>query len=193
MNTIFILHGGKLKDESPKNDSFFREVVRGLQDEDTVLFIGFARRDEQDRNEVFERDKKLILAQTDKRIKVINATYSNLIEQAQNAQAIFITGGETPELVNDMKNYPNFLDAVRGKIIAGSSAGACLFSTYYFFNREKGILPGLGTLPIRLMVHYGNPHYHSTKETLEELKECPGDLELVVLPEHEWRVMEKEL
>jgi peptidase E len=182
-----------LKEKSVDNDDFLREVTKGLEDGDRVLFIGFARRDENDRREIYERDKKLILAQTDKRIEVVDGTYKGLIQQAKDARVIFVTGGETPELVKDIQEYPDFLDTIKGKTIAGSSAGACLFSKYYFFSAEKGILEGLGVLPIRLMVHYGNPEYSATDKTLKELKKYPEDLELITLPEHEWRVIEAEL
>lgn len=176
----------KLKD--PRNDAFFKELTEGLNDADKVLFIGFARRDEANRNEVYERDKKLILAQTKKDIEVVNATYDNLIEQATEAKVIFITGGETPQLVEDIWLYPNFFKAIKDKVVAGSSAGACLFSAYYFFSEEKGVLEGLGILPIRLMVHYGNAEYNATEENVQLLKAYPEDLELVTLQECEWRV-----
>lgn len=181
-----------MKYKDARNDSFFKAVTEDLSDGDKVLFIGFARRDESDRNEVYERDKKLILAQTDKNIEVVNATYDNLIQQAKEAKAIFVTGGKTPELVEDIWKYPDFFDVIKGKTMAGSSAGACLFSTHYFYSEEEGVLEGLQILPIRLMVHYGNPEYNSTAEYLKLLEVYPNDLELVTLQECEWTVHELE-
>jgi hypothetical protein len=43
------------------------------------------------------------------------------------------------------------------------------------------------------MVHYGNPDFNSTEESLLELKKHRDELELIVLPECEWVVKEIEL
>ncbi len=193
MKTTFLLHGGRLRLSDERNDSYFRKLTEGLSDGDEVLFIGFARRDETDRNQVYEREKRFILAQAKCSIKVSNATYENLLDQIRRAKAIHITGGETDELVEDMQKYPSFVLSLRGKIVGGSSAGACLFSTYYYFDPEQGVLKGLGTLPVKLMVHYGNPEFHSTDESLELLKALPQDLELVTIEECAWISREADL
>lgn len=190
MKTRFLLHGGRLKLKDQRNDSYFRELTKDLDDGDRVLYIGFARRDEQDRNEVYEREKGLILTQTDKKIEVVNATHEDLIQQIKSAKAIQITGGQSPELVKDIQDYPDFISSLAGKVVGGSSAGACLFSTYYFFNKKLGVLEGLGVLPIRLMVHLGKPEYDATEDSLELLKSYPENLELITLEECEWVIRE---
>jgi peptidase E len=186
MKTTFILHGGRLKLDDPRNKSFCSEITKSLDDGDEVLFIGFARRDEEKRLNIYKRDREYILAQTNKDIKIVNATYDNLIEQLKSAKAIYITGGETDELVKDIQRYPEFIDLIKGKIVAGSSAGACLFSTYYFTCTDKGVLKGLGTIPMRFMCHYGNPEFLGTEESLDLLKTYPNNLELVITRECEW-------
>ena len=57
MKTKFILHGGVLTYNNPHNDSFFEEFTKDLKDGDRVLFIGFARRETDERQEIYERDK----------------------------------------------------------------------------------------------------------------------------------------
>jgi peptidase E len=193
MKTKFLLHGGRLKLKDKRNDEYFRELTRDLDDGDKVLFVGFARRDEADRLEVYQREKRLILAQTTKDIKVINATYDNLIQQISSAGAIHITGGESPELIGDLRQYREFIKSLRGKVVGGSSAGACLFSTYYFFSDDKGVLEGLGTLPIRLRVHSDNPKFGAIKPSLELLETYPKELELVLLEECAWIAKEADL
>jgi peptidase E len=186
--TDFLLHGGQLKIKNKNNDGNFQKLTQKLEDGDEVLFIGFARPNEKDRLEIFQRDSKLIKAQTSASIKVINATYENLISQISKVKAVHITGGEAPHLVKEISKYPDFINALSGKVVGGSSAGACLFSTVYFFNSELGILKGLATLPIKMMVHYGNPAYDATDESLKLLKNFDDNLELVVLKESEWVV-----
>lgn len=191
MKTRFLLHGGRVKLADERNDSFFRELVKDLGDGDIVLSIGFANRDDAGRLEYFERDKGLLLAQAKTKIQVVNATYDDLEDQIKAAKSIYITGGEAPELVHDVKKYPNFLKLLSGKLVAGTSAGACLFSSYYLNCPKSEIRPGLAVFPIRLAVHYGNPEFNSTDETVKLLEEFPHELELVRLQECEW--IEKEI
>ena len=191
MKTRFLLHGGRVKLHDERNDSFFRELVKDLGDDDIVLSIGFANRDDTGRLEYFERDKGFLLAQAKTKIQVVNATYDEVESQIKAAKSVYITGGEAPELVNDIRRYPNFLELLSGKLVGGTSAGACLFSTYYLNCPKPEVREGLGVFPIRLAVHYGNPEFNSTDETLKLLGEYPKELELIQLQECEW--IEKEI
>jgi len=193
MKTKFILHGGRLRYDNPYNKSFFEEFTKDLEDGDKVLFVGFARRDLDERKEMYERDKGFILAHTDKNIIVENAEFDTLIQQTNEAKAIFVTGGNTDNLQADISSKPEFFEAIKGKVYAGSSAGALIAATYKFACSANEVQEGLGWLPIRLMVHYGNPEFNSTEETKMELEKYPADLELILLPECEWTVKEIEL
>lgn len=193
MRTRFLLHGGRVKLQDERNDSFFRELVKDLDDGDIVLFIGFANRDEVGRLEYFERDKGFLLAQAKTKIQVVNATYEKFETQVKTAKSIYITGGEAPELVKDIRKYPTFLKLLGGKLVAGTSAGACLFSAYYLNCPKPEVQQGLGVFPIRLAVHYGNPEFNSTDDTVKLLEKYPPELELVRLQECEWVEEEVEL
>jgi peptidase E len=186
MITTFLLHGGRLKLKDKRNDDYFRELTKDLVDGDQVLFVGFARRDETDRNEVYEREKQFILAQAVSDIQVVNATYDSFIEQVKAARVVHLTGGQAPELINDIQKYPDFIDAIKGKVVGGSSAGACLFSTYYFYDDASGVLEGLGTLPIRLRVHSDNPEFGNIEKSIVLLEKYPKDLELLLIEECAW-------
>jgi len=191
MKTKFLLHGGRLRLVDKRNDSYFRELTKGLADGDQVLFIGFARLVGADRQEVYEREKRLMQAQSSAYIDIIDATENDLPSQIKRAKAIHITGGETTDLIQAVRKVPNFISLLRGKVVGGSSAGACLFSTYYF---ESGsVHEGLGLFPIRLMAHYGNPEFGSAAKTLELLKQYPEDLELVTIEECAWIVREADI
>lgn len=193
MKTRFLLHGGRVKLNDERNNSFFRELVKDLSDGDIVLSIGFAGHDEAKRLEYFERDKKFLLSQAETEIQVINATYDDLPNQIRAAKSIYITGGDVPKLINDIRRYPHFLKLLKGKLVAGTSAGACLFSTYYLNCPKLEVLQGLGVFPIRLAVHYGSLEFNSTDATVKLLEKYSQDLELVRLEECEWIVKEVDL
>lgn len=179
-----------MKYDNEHNTSFFKEFTKDLEDGDKVLFIGFARRDVENRMRVFERDKGLILAGTEKDIVVENAEYETLIDQVRESKAIFVTGGETPELIQDIQKYPEFRDAIAGKVYAGSSAGAQLTAVQYYHCSRGEITEGVGWLPVLLMVHYGNPEYNAIEENLKKLETYSSELELLAIPETEWVVRE---
>jgi peptidase E len=193
MKTTLLLHGGRLKIKDKRNDDYFRTLTKGLAGGDTLLHIPFARRTAEEQREVFDREKILILAQTNKKITVVMATKENLIDQIERSQAIHITGGESPELIRDVRRYPDFLSSLRGKTVGGSSAGACLFSECYWYGEQNKGLKGLGTLPIALFVHYGSEKFHATDEELEIFRPYTEGLELLILEEAEWVARTVEL
>lgn len=179
-----------LKYDNPHNQSFFEEFVKDLEDGDKVLFVGFARRDLEERQRVYERDKDFILSHTDKNIIIENAELDTLIEQAKEAKAVFVTGGDAAGLQSDVASKLEFINAIKGKVYAGYSAGAMITATYMHDCSTNKVKEGLGWLPIRLMVHYGNPEFNSTSESKVEIEKYPEDLELILLPECEWVVRE---
>ena len=193
MKTRFMFHGGGFSLETEKEAAFFREFTEHLSDGDVVLFIGFARRDLVKRKEIFVRDKGYILAQTDKDVTVENAELETIVEQTEQARAVLIAGGDTRGLIDDLKGNHEFIEALRGKVVAGTSAGAYLFSTYYYSCSLEEVFEGLGTLPIKMVCHYGGTKYNVTDTAVEKIKACPEELELMVIPEQEWVTREIEL
>ena len=186
MKTTFLLHGGRLRLKDNRNDDYFRRLTRDLKDGDTLLEIPFARHTKEDQLEIFEKEKSWVLAQTDKNIKVVMANRADLIEQIKQSKAVHITGGRSPDLVHDLQQYPEFLSSLSGKIVGGSSAGACLFSAYYWYGEQGEVVEGLGTLPLALLVHYGSKEFHATNTELDKLKSFAKNLELLTLEEAEW-------
>ncbi|HJM04708.1 MAG TPA: Type 1 glutamine amidotransferase-like domain-containing protein [Candidatus Saccharimonadaceae bacterium] len=185
MNTTFLLHGGRLRNKDVRNDLYFRELTKILSDGDNLLHIPFARTPDK-QQEVFEKEKEWILEQTDKKITVVMAKHENLIQQISSSKAIHITGGDCPKLVKEMQGYPDFVASLKGKVVGGSSAGACLFATYYWTGDTMSVHEGLGVLPVALLVHYGSEEFHATDAQLELLKPYAVGLELLALEEAEW-------
>jgi peptidase E len=186
MKTKFLLHGGQLSFKDKRNNTYFQQLTKGLKNGDKVLFVGFARLIESERQDVFKRDGERIVAQSKSKVDVVNATHEDFLAQLREAKAIHITGGATTELVEDIRSYPEFKELISGKTVGGSSAGACLMATYYLTVNTKGVRKGLGLLPIRLKVHADGSEYGNMQTTLELLDEYPKELERVVLDECTW-------
>ena len=185
--TKYILHGGLLSREADSDKDFFKEFTKDLEDGDHVLFIGFARPEGAERQNTFERDKAWIIESTDKEIIVENAQSDIFPEQVKKAKAVFVTGGDTQKLHEEIEKFSGFIDALEGKVYAGSSAGAQILSTKYFGCQKDAFFDGMGVFPFSLMVHYGAiEKFNGSDENLDLLKEKSGDAEVIALKENEW-------
>ncbi len=65
-----------------------------------------------------------------------------------------------------------------------------MFSTYYHSASEGGIYKGLGILPIRIVCHYLSPKFNVTKEAINRIEKYPKNLELVVLKDYQYKIIE---
>ena len=157
-----------------------------------MLFIGFAREDEEIES-IYERDKKSLLAQTDTNIVVVNATHQDLSEQIKLAKSIYITGGDTRKLLEEVGQHSDFVKLLNGKTIAGSSAGANLFSRFYFSTSLGCICEGLGVLQLSLVCHYGNAEMGVDENAIALLKNNSNTLNVVTLAEQAFRTFEVDL
>jgi peptidase E len=185
--TKFILHGGSLGKKSEKNQNFFAEVTKGLPVNSKILGIYFAR-EEYELPDVFEQDKERFLNSfPKKKFQYILAEkdLSVLSDQMREANAIFLSGGNE----NYLKEIFREMDLeklVQGKIISGSSAGANIFSKYYFTNDRDSVEEGFGILPIKTICHYKTERISK----LEKLKNYKESLEIFSLADEGFVVLE---
>jgi peptidase E len=188
--TKFILHGGYTRDKNELNRSFFEEISKDIPDGGTILFVYFAGKDNEI-GEKYEEDKEnVVTGAHGKSLNVVLAKEEDFIEQVKQSSAIYIRGGDTAKLLSTLKKYPDFTEAIQGKTIAGSSAGAYVLSTFFFSNDRGRVFEGLGILPIRVLCHYQSTKHQTQGSGLESLEQYPQNLELIVLRDYEWRVFE---
>ncbi len=158
------------------------------RDSGNILVVGFARPDEEIPKR-FEEEKARILQRVgDRKITVILASTNNLIDQAKQAHAIDIIGGETEKLMETLKRFPDFTEAIKGKTVGGSSAGAYILSRYYHSASSDTVYEGFGLVPVRVICHYGSDKFETRGNPMEQMKKYPENLELVTLRDCEWRV-----
>lgn len=193
MKTKFILHGGFTSVRNKWNDSFYEELTKGIREGATALLVYFSR-DEEEWNDLFEQDRERILRHTNlQNLNIVLAQKENFIKQARNADVLYFRGGGSAQLIDTIKGCPAFSEVIRGKVIAGSSAGVYLFSKYYFSNSQEDIFEGLGILPIKALCHYQSKIFTTDKDPIALLSEYPNEYELVVIKDHEWITREIDL
>ncbi len=188
--TKYILHGGFTDIENELNRTYYEECTKGLKSNSTVLFVYFSQ-EEENVSKLFEEDKSKILKTTKaKNLNLVLATEKDFINQLKIAHTIFIQGGDTDKLLKTIKSFPRFTDELDGKIIAGSSAGAQIFVDCYYSTSKGGVHKGLGILPLSLVCHYESDTYPTVDDALIAIENCPKELELIVLKDFEWKIIE---
>lgn len=182
--TKYILHGGNTSTPNKWNKEFYTEIGKDVPENSQVLLVYFSRREEE-YNQLFAQDKQRIIDNAGgKKLTFVSANKKDFLDQVRKSQAIYMRGGETMQLINTLKQYPEFTELLEGKTIAGSSAGAYAMSKYFYSPSEGGVFEGLGILPVRI-----NCHWDGGQKAIDELNKYPKDLEMILLKDSELKVI----
>ncbi|OGI26171.1 MAG: hypothetical protein A3J76_01845 [Candidatus Moranbacteria bacterium RBG_13_45_13] len=192
--TKYILHGGKTRLENELNKKFFFEIGNSLNDGDILLLCYFAPSEHSNRTEKekFDAGVNMFRKYIKKDIKYIFAEREKLIYQMRNADALYIHGGGTDTLFDDLKKYPDFVEEVKNKkVVVGSSAGAYVLAKYSIDYAENSKpVERFGILPIKIFCHFEDRFEKILKEKFEKVDKN-SELELVLLRDCEMRIFEK--
>lgn len=187
--TRYYFHGGYAWIDTPSNREFFQSLRDEIQKEEIIILIlPFARekyRWEVKSKEVSEQfsrtqwNQKIIIAIGDEDIDI-------LCDQIKNADVIFLWWGETEKLQRKIEMIPNFHRLLEGKIVAWSSAGALIFSQYYYENDNDRYSLWLWILPIGMICHWKNQ-----EEQLAYIKKYWEVNEVLCIAE--WKFLVREM
>ena len=186
MKTKYILHGGYGNRQNEDNDKFFKEILSVDKKELSILIVLFAKEESE-----WERRGKALIDQfnsnnTNKKLSFIIASQKSFIKQVANADVVYIYGGKTLKLLNILREYDeqySLHKIFQSKTIAGESAGAYILSKWFYSKAEGGCFTGLGLVDVKTLCHY-------TGKDKEKLEKCAGESEILLLPEHKYKVFE---
>ena len=181
MKTKYIISGGYANRVNSDNDMFFREILKDTADTLKVLVILFAKPDVEAENRYMIVRKQFKRNKNDKKLEYVLATRDNFIEQIKKSDIIYIHGGETMNLINEIKKCADFALLVKGKVIAGESAGSYLLSSIFYSKTIGHLEEVLGILPIKVICHFAGLH-------VEKLDSIRGDLEKALLKDYQYKV-----
>ncbi|MDZ7798202.1 MAG: Type 1 glutamine amidotransferase-like domain-containing protein [Patescibacteria group bacterium] len=192
--TKFIFHGGETKVKNVHNQNYFNEIVKGLKSPVKGLEIPFARQRDKWQSGVL-RDKKKFQRnlKDNKKVELDLASEKSSIlrQQIKKAEVVFIIGGlEMKCLKENLKKIKDFKQLIKGKVVAGSSAGAYVLSQYYYTHGRARVEEGLGILPVKTIAHYEK---EKDKGNLKKLSEKNGQLKIIKIPETQYVVINKVL
>ncbi len=185
MKAKFILHGGFNPGQTNENNAdFYKEILKDAPEGAIVLLVPFAK----DADRIAPATQKVTSEfnsnKWQKDIKVKVANEEDFIEQLKSADIAYFHGGASLKLLEALKKYPDLEEALVGKTVAGESAGANVWSKYFYSPKADVVSEGLGILPIKMMPHY-------KKEYEGKLDGIGQDLEGLFLPEYEYKVFYK--
>jgi len=172
-----------------QNKKFREEVVKDIPEGGRLLIVYFACEDEK-YPQLREQDEPAFQkAAGNKQINIIIASKNNFIEELKSSNAVYMRGGETDRLMNELKKYPDFKNLIKGKTVAGSSAGAYILSKYYHSASKQGIYQGLEIVPVRIICHYKSEKFdYDRGDPLTMMKDYHEELPLVVLRDFEFKI-----
>lgn len=186
--TTYILHGGFPMRDNESNHAFYEEFARTIPEGGIVLLVFFAvapsdvlKKTEQ-MKELFEGRSR------GKRFNYVTATKEDFLDQMKNADAIYLHGGDTAQLLEVLKTYPDLKPFMEGKTVAGSSAGAYALVRFGSAHSTERMREGLGMVPVRLVCHYESPTLPPSINSVAELQSVAPELEFVLLRDCEWKV-----
>lgn len=182
MKTTYILHGGFTPNSKQINDLFFAEIVKRSPENPTILIVYFAT---ENGDKYFPEDSEQLNKNSEgKSLNLVKATEDNFERQLADADVIYLHGGSSKKLASALKKFPTFSELVRGKVIAGDSAGSKVLTNVLYTSDNEKIL-GIGLLPYTII-----PHYKDSEE--DSLKGGKQDSDTIYLHEYEFRVIEME-
>ncbi len=156
----YILHGGGVRTSADEGKAFFGEMVRGLGKEPKILLCFFAQQSDIWQAKYAEWRVRIAACVPKVNVQFGLATVKDFAAQSQQYDALYVYGGDSRKLVNELKQIGNhnvILD--RFKVMAGASAGAIMMSKYAWDCDERKIVEGLDFVPAKILVHYQSETY----------------------------------
>jgi peptidase E len=195
--TTYILAGGRDR----HYPAYSEQLARVVQNEGvnmTVLSCMFSKTDEEARN-VRDEWQEWFASCFGTDVRVIFAEKESFFEQVKEADIIYLHGGKTDLLLEQLSDFQKVEKAFNGKIIIGSSAGANYLSNFCY-STAKGVLRnGSGILDMAIMVHYGQHDIEGKIrdakdwEAIESaLREQSGRNDVFRIPEGTFLVVSKQ-
>jgi peptidase E len=184
MKTKFILHGGFNPGQlNEDNSDFYKEILKDAPKDAKILLVPFAKEADRAAISVDKITQEFNRNGGEKHISIAVANEEDFMRRLKDADVIYFHGGTSLKLLEALKRYPNLKEPLKGKIIAGESAGANVWSKFFYSPRADVVSEGLGLLPIKMIPHF-------KKEYEGKLDNIGEGLETVSLVEYQFRIFQ---
>ena len=147
----------------------------------------------QSEEEKFERGAELFNSNIpNNKLNLVLAKRESFIDDLRKADALYIHGGGTDELFNDLKKYSNFIDEIKKKkLVVGSSAGAYVLAKYSIdYSDRSEAAERFGILPIKIFCHFEEGNRKILEDKFSKVDEN-DEFELLLLKDCEIKIIVK--
>lgn len=190
MSSKFLLHGGATDLPTQENILFLKELVAKHNTEKKILFVYLAREEEK-WSELEAKDVAKFSSFLNKKLEKSDYTIASgikhtLSEQIKAADVVFIRGGLTLTLLEYFKQFSveELKQLFANKTVGASSAGAYIFSKYYYSNSTNTIEEGLGLIPVKIVCHFEE----SLEDKIINLDQAGEKMPIFKIPEGKYEV-----
>jgi len=148
--------------------------------------------------DLFNENKTFFAAlSAEQKIDFVLANENDFVVQTENADIIYFSGGDSIPLYSTLARIgKEWILNIKDKTVIGTSAGTDLLSRHNYDFQQYAIADGLGLVPIKTIVHYGERegYYINTDwDSVSSLLKNHGeDLPLYLLREGEFVVVYSE-
>jgi cyanophycinase-like exopeptidase len=180
--TKYILYGGG-GDLKPAKLSFLRELTLGFSRTVHLLLVYFARPESEFAESAAIDQADIFRVATTDQIEFMTANIQDFAAQTDWADVIYLAGGDTQRLYQNLSKIPNIPNLFKDKVIAGSSAGVHVLVAQYYSKSRQAVNDGFGLLPLKILCHFDSKTDTSIITTLSNQKK---HLPLLALAEYQW-------
>ena len=185
MKTKFILYGGFNPDQKHDgNVNFSAEILKEAPENAKILIVPFAKEIDKVIPTTERVSAELTAQKWQKNIRFEIAAEENFAQQLQSTDVVYFQGGDTLKLLAVVKKYSNLEELLKGKIVAGDSAGANVLCAFFYTPSADKAFKGLAVLPIKMIPHYKEKY-------AGKLDTVGAGLEEVLLPEYTYKIFYK--
>ncbi|MBP6925745.1 MAG: Type 1 glutamine amidotransferase-like domain-containing protein [Candidatus Pacebacteria bacterium] len=150
-----ILVGGYTTKAEDGGKALAQEMVAGFAEPVKILDCMFARNKQYWESSLAEDVLFFKNHLPDTKIDVQLARPDSFLEQIAWADVIYFRGGSDALLMDALSLQSGWEKLLDEKTIAGTSAGACALSAYYYeLDDDSGLGQGFGLVPVKIVVHY---------------------------------------
>jgi peptidase E len=170
--TTYILHGGFNPDLlEQEDDLFFTDILKDAPLKTKILLVYFAVREERIELRTTQDKTSFTKIKGSKDLEFKIASEENFLQDCNEADVIYLHGGSTARLMDQLQKYSlnDVANALKGKIVAADSAGVNALAVMSYSKTSKEIQAGLGILPFKVVVHYVEGDLNPLQDTLPEL------------------------
>ena len=186
--TRYLLHGGNTSDDNAINNKFFKMIADPVPKNGLIILNYFARVPTEVKK-CFNQDKEAIVnASKRKDIRFEIADIKKQEEQIKECDVLYLRGGWTQWLVKGLGKIKGLENLLKGKTVAGSSAGVYVLSKHYCGNTKNKLEDGLGILNLKTRCHYTKM---DDKKVIPKLLEHGSKVPVLTIPDYETVVFYK--